>query len=268
MVDASNPIGKTISVCYFSVFRMKECDEMSYQLLKNSISKCGNIVFFGGAGVSTESGIPDFRSEAGLYKTKGGHSYPPEIMLSHTFFINNTEEFYKFYRSKMIYRDAKPNAAHYALSELEKRGRLSAVVTQNIDSMHQMAGSKNVLELHGSVTRNYCMECRKSFELSYIVEYPEIVPKCDKCGGTVKPDVVLYEEMLDMNVLEKTINHISMADMLIVGGTSLVVNPAASLINYYRGKDLVLINKSPTPYDNIANLVINDSIGKVLSSIL
>ncbi|NLO82694.1 MAG: NAD-dependent protein deacylase [Clostridiales bacterium] len=233
--------------------------------LKNIILKSDNIVFFGGAGVSTESQIPDFRSSTGLYSQKGKKSYPPEVMLSHSFFISHPEEFYEFYKSKMIYRDAKPNPAHIALARLEEQGKLKAVITQNIDGLHQVAGSKNVLELHGSVHRNYCMECGKNYDLDYVINSESIVPRCEKCGGIVRPDVVLYEESLDMDVLYKAVDYISRADVLIVGGTSLVVYPAAGLVDYYRGDKLILINKTATPYDRRANIVIHDSIGKVLS---
>ena len=237
---------------------------MNTDSLKSLMSSSKNIVFFGGAGVSTESNIPDFRSKDGIYNTEKRYGYPPEIMLSHTFFIKHTEEFFDFYKNTMIYKNAKPNKAHLALSALEKGGRLKAVVTQNIDGLHQLAGSKNVLELHGSVHRNYCMDCRKFFSLEYILDYSGMVPKCDKCGGIVKPDVTLYEEGLNMNVLSSAVSYIEKADMLIVGGTSLAVYPAAGLIDYYNGRKLVLINKSTTPYDSRANLIINDSIGKVL----
>lgn len=240
---------------------------MYNEKLKSIINQSHNIVFFGGAGVSTESNIPDFRSESGLYKTKNNYSYPPEVMLSHSFFINHTEDFFDFYKTKMIFKDAKPNAAHIALTKLEKHGKLKAIVTQNIDGLHQSAGSKNVLELHGSVHRNYCMDCGKYFDLDYILNTSESIPRCNNCNGIVKPDVVLYEEGLDMNILNKSINFIANADTLIVGGTSLVVYPAASLVKYFNGKNLILINKSSTPYDNMANIVINDSICKTLSSI-
>lgn len=240
---------------------------MSYENLKSITDASNNIVFFGGAGVSTESNIPDFRSETGLYKTKDNFSYPPEVMLSHSFFASHTEDFFDFYKAKMIYKNAKPNDAHHALSELEKRGKLKAIVTQNIDGLHQMAGSKNVLELHGSIHRNYCTKCHKSFDLDYILNSKGI-PKCDKCGGIVKPDVVLYEEGLNMDVINKSVNYIKNADLLIVGGTSLVVYPAAGLIDYFKGKHLALINKSSTQYDNRADIIIHDSIGKVLKSIL
>ena len=234
------------------------------EIIKNS----SNIVFFGGAGVSTESNIPDFRSEAGLYKTKDNYSYSPEVMLSHTFFCKHTEDFYDFYKDKMIYKDAKPNTAHYALAKLEEMGKLKAVITQNIDGLHQKAGSKNVLELHGSVHRNYCMDCRESYGLDYILNSKERVPICEECGGIVKPDVVLYEEALDDNTINKAIYYVQQADILIIGGTSLVVYPAANLIHYYRGNKLVLINKSTTSYDNAASLLIKDKIGEVLGEII
>ncbi|APM41098.1 NAD-dependent protein deacylase [Clostridium kluyveri] len=241
---------------------------MSYEKLKSVVDSSENIVFLGGAGVSTESNIPDFRSEAGIYKTKNNFSYPPEIMLSHTFFMSHTEDFFDFYRKKMIYKDAKPNDTHYALAELEKMGKLKAIITQNIDGLHQMAGSHNVLELHGSIHRNYCTRCNKFFDLDYVIKSTNLIPKCDKCNGLVKPDVVLYEESLDMDVLNNSVEYIRKADILIVGGTSLVVYPAAGLVDYFNGSNLVLINKSTTPYDNKANIVIHDSIGKVLKSIL
>lgn len=222
------------------------------------------IVFFGGAGVSTESGIPDFRSVDGLYNQK--YKYPPETIVSHSFFVNRTEEFYEFYKDKMLFPDAKPNMAHIKLSELEKSGKLKAVVTQNIDGLHQAAGSKEVLELHGSVHRNYCQRCRKFFDLEYVVK-SEGIPVCDECGGIVKPDVVLYEEGLDSGILSRTVNHISKADMLIIGGTSLAVYPAASLIDYFAGKYLVVINMSPTNRDVMADIVIKQKIGEVFSKI-
>ncbi len=233
------------------------------QTLKEWVEQSDNVVFFGGAGVSTESGIPDFRSTDGLYNQQ--YDYPPETILSHTFFMNNTEEFYRFYRDKILVFDAKPNAAHIKLAELEKAGKLKAVVTQNIDGLHQAAGSKTVYELHGSVSRNYCMKCGRSFTPGYIAEC-DGVPRCE-CGGMIKPDVVLYEEGLDNDVINGAVNAISRADVLIIGGTSLVVYPAAGLIDYYRGNKLVLINKMPTARDNVADLVINDSIGKVMSAI-
>ena len=237
---------------------------MIKQDLKTILAGSDNIVFFGGAGVSTESSIPDFRSEDGIYRTIGKYGHAPEVMLSHSFFTSHTEEFYDFYRSSMIYRSAKPNKAHMALAELEKRGSLKAVVTQNIDGLHQAAGSRNVLELHGSVHRNYCIHCGETYSLDYILDSRETVPKCSGCGHTVRPDVTLYEESLDADVLNKAISCIRKADVLIVGGTSLAVYPAAGLVDYYRGEKLVLINKSPTPYDGRANLILHDSIGKIL----
>lgn len=241
---------------------------MSIQRLKEIISESNNIVFFGGAGVSTESNIPDFRSEKGIYNTKKQYGKSPEIMLSHSYFKNYTEEFYSFYRENMIYREAKPNPAHLVLAKLEQQGKLRAVITQNIDGLHQLAGSKEVLELHGSIYRNYCMKCHESYGLDDVLDSKTIVPRCHKCGGILKPDVVLYEESLDMDVIKRTINYISSADVLIIGGTSLAVYPAASLVEYYSGNKLVLINKSKTPYDSRANLVIYDSIGKVLEKVL
>lgn len=227
--------------------------------LHKIIQGSDNIVFFGGAGVSTESGIPDFRSVDGLYNQK--YKYSPETIISHNFFVRNTKEFYDFYKNRMIFLDSKPNKAHFMLAELEKQGKLKSVITQNIDGLHQAAGSKNVLELHGSVHRNYCMKCGKFYDVYTIVQSSE-VPKCS-CSGTIKPDVVLYGESLDQDILEKSIEYIVNADVLIIGGTSLVVYPAAGLINYYKGNKLVLINKSSTPMDRRANLVINDSIGSV-----
>lgn len=232
--------------------------------LQEIIDSSNNIVFFGGAGVSTESGIPDFRSVDGLYNQK--YDYPPETILSHTFFMNKTEEFYKFYRDKLIVKGVQPNKAHIVLAELEKQGKLKAVITQNIDGLHQLAGSKNVIELHGSTLRNFCMECGKAYGVDYI-DNSKGVPKCD-CGGTVKPDVVLYEEMLDDNAITKAVKFISEADVLIIGGTSLNVYPAAGFINYFNGSHLVIINKAPTPADKQADLVINEPIGAVLGSLL
>lgn len=232
--------------------------------LQQWITQSDSIVFFGGAGVSTESGIKDFRSVDGLYHES--YADPPETILSHTFFLQRTEDFYRFYREKMVCPGVKPNAAHRKLAELERAGKLKAVVTQNIDGLHQVAGSRTVYELHGSVHRNYCMQCGKFFDLSFIAS-TQGVPHCPACGGMVKPDVVLYEESLDQETLEASVLAISRADMLIVGGTSLVVYPAAGLIRYYRGNKLVLINRDPTPYDKEADLVIHDSIGKVLSRI-
>lgn len=229
------------------------------------VKESDNIVFFGGAGVSTESGIPDFRSVDGLYNQK--YKFPPETILSHTFYRNNPEEFYRFYRDKMLCLDAEPNITHKKLAELEKAGKLKGIVTQNIDGLHQKAGSKKVLELHGSVLRNYCERCGKFFDAEYILN-SEGVPKCDDCGGSIKPDVVLYEEGLDQRIITESIEAISAADMLIIGGTSLVVYPAAGLVDYYRGNKLVLINKSVTSMDSKADLVISDSIGKVFRQIV
>ena len=234
-----------------------------WQQLKEWIQESQYIVFFGGAGVSTESKIPDFRSEDGLYRQK--YKYPPETIISHSFYMKNTEEFYRFYKDRMIYKEAVPNDAHRALAKLEQEGKVKAVITQNIDGLHQMAGSREVLELHGSVHRNYCTRCGQFYDLDYITN-SEGVPRCT-CGGTVKPDVVLYEEGLDDTVLRRSIENISKADLLIVGGTSLAVYPAAGLIDYYRGKKLVLINRSATPRDSQADLIINDSIGQVLGAV-
>ncbi|CAM4464181.1 NAD-dependent protein deacylase [Paenibacillus tarimensis] len=235
--------------------------------LKHLIKEGGTIVFFGGAGVSTESSIPDFRSAAGLYQSESHQAYPPERILSHSFFMEHTELFYEFYRSKMVYRDARPNPAHLALARLEQEGRLRAVVTQNIDGLHQAAGSKRVLELHGSVQRNYCKDCSAFYSLDDVLETASSVPKCRVCDGIIKPDVVLYEEMLNTEVLEEAASVIAEADILIVGGTSLTVNPAAGLVRYYPGNKLVLINESATPYDSRARLLIRDRIGKVLGSL-
>lgn len=231
--------------------------------LKQLIEEADNIVFFGGAGVSTESGIPDFRSKDGLYNQQ--YKYPPEEILSHRFFINNTEEFYKFYRAKMNPLGYEPNTCHQKLAELENRGKLKAVITQNIDGLHQKAGSKTVYELHGSVHRNYCMKCGKFYNGEYVFNSKR-VPTCE-CGGIIKPDVVLYGEGLDEGILENSINAISNADLMIVGGTSLTVHPASGLVNYFRGRNLVLINKDSTSYDRYAHLVINDSIGKIFERI-
>ena len=228
--------------------------------LKSWIEESKNIVFFGGAGVSTESGIPDFRSQDGLYHQQ--YDYPPEQILSHTFFVRKPEEFFRFYRNKMLAPDARPNRAHLALAELERAGRLKAVITQNIDGLHQAAGSREVLELHGSVLRNHCMRCGKFYGMDAILNSVG-VPKCS-CGGVIKPDVVLYEEGLDMDTLNRAVNYISRADVLIVGGTSLTVYPAAGLIDYYRGQKLVLINRDATPLDGQADLVIAGKIGEVL----
>ncbi len=230
--------------------------------LRNMINESNNIVFFGGAGVSTESNIPDFRSEKGLYKAVSEYGYPPEEMLSRTFFKNHTEIFYKYYKENMLYLDAKPNKAHFALAKLEHEGKLKAVITQNIDGLHQLAGSKNVIELHGSVHRNYCTSCKRFYDVDFI-KLSKGIPRCE-CEKIVKPDVVLYEESLNYADIEKAINYIERAEVLIVGGTSLAVYPAASFINYFRGDKLILINKSATPYDSKAALVINHPIGEVL----
>lgn len=230
------------------------------------IKKSDNVVFFGGAGVSTESGIPDFRSVDGLYNQK--YDYPPETILSHTFYRRKTSEFYRFYKDKMICKDAKPNVIHNTLARLEQEGKVKAVITQNIDGLHQMAGSREVLELHGSVHRNYCEECGKFFDAQYILDAKD-VPSCDVvgCGGGVKPDVVLYEEGLDDETLRKSIEYIRNADVLIVGGTSLAVYPAAGLIDYYRGSKLILINKSATPKDSVADYIYQGSLGEVFSKL-
>lgn len=240
---------------------------MSITKLKEIIHKSNNIVFFGGAGVSTESNIPDFRSANGLYSEKTNNYLSPEDILSHGFFMKHTKEFYEFYKKKMNYKDAEPNAAHLALADLEKAGKVKAVITQNIDGLHQKAGSNNVLELHGSIHRNYCTNCNKFFPLEFVINSIDI-PKCDACGHIVKPDVVLYEESLDLEVLNKSISFIENAEVLIVGGTSLTVYPSAGLIRYYRGDKLVLINKSVTQYDNRADLVIYDKIGETLKRVL
>ncbi len=227
--------------------------------LQKIIEESNNIVFFGGAGVSTESGIPDFRSKDGLYHQK--YAYPPEEILSHTFFMTHPEEFYKFYKEKMNSLKIEPNGTHQKLVELEKKGKLKAIITQNIDGLHTKAGSQNVLELHGSILRNYCMDCHKFYEASFVFQ-SEGIPKC-RCGGMIKPDVVLYEEALDSTTLEQAIQSIMDADVLIVAGTSLQVYPASGLIRYFRGKHFVLINKEKTPYDSLADLVIHDALGNV-----
>lgn len=232
-------------------------------LLQKMVDESQRIVFFGGAGVSTESNIPDFRSSDGIYQEK--YTYPPEQVVSHTFFQKKPELFYEFYKSKMMFLDAKPNKAHLKLAEMEEKGKLSAVITQNIDGLHQLAGSKNVLELHGSIHRNYCQKCGKFYDAKY-VKGSEGIPTCD-CGGRIKPDVVLYEESLDNTVIQKSVREIAEADMLIIGGTSLVVYPAASFIDYFRGKYLVVINKSATPRDEQADLCIQKSIGEILEGI-
>lgn len=235
--------------------------------VREILDKSKKVVFFGGAGVSTESNIPDFRSEKGLYKAMSDYGYSPEHMLSRSFFMNHTEMFFDYYKKNLIYQEAMPNKAHLALAQLEKEGKLIGVVTQNIDGLHQKAGSEKVFELHGSVLRNNCMDCGAYYDLEFIMDESNCrnqIPICPKCGGIIKPDVVLYEEMLDDNVINGAVNAIAKADTLIVGGTSLVVYPAAGLINYFRGKEIILINKSETSYDSRASLVINDAIGKVL----
>ena len=242
--------------------------ESKIETLQKYIDECSGIVFFGGAGVSTESGIPDFRSQDGLYSQKW--AYPPETIISRSFFNQNPKEFYRFYREKLIIKGVQPNAAHYKLAELEKAGKLKAVVTQNIDGLHQAAGSKTIFELHGSTLRNYCMACHAFYDINFIADSAsskDKLPRCTKCGGLIKPDVVLYEESLDTDCISGASEAISTADMLIIGGTSLVVYPASGLIDYFHGKYLVLINKSSTPADSRANLVIHDSIGKVLEQI-
>lgn len=242
-----------------------------FEELKTIIDEASNVVFFGGAGVSTESGIPDFRSKDGLYHAEQSYSYPPETILSHTFYVKHTETFFKYYKENLICRDVQPNKAHLALAALERSGKLKAVITQNIDGLHQKAGSVNVLELHGSTLRNTCEKCGEHYDLDYVMDEANCehgIPYCKICGGRVKPDVVLYEEMLDNDVMIKAINAIQAADVMIVGGTSLNVYPAAGLISYFRGKHLVLINRSATPYDDAADLVIHDTIGKVLGSLI
>lgn len=241
--------------------KLEEKIESFQKIYDNSDS----IVFFGGAGVSTESGIPDFRSQDGLYSQQW--KYPPETIISRSFFDANPVEFYRFYREKLIIKNIEPNTAHFQLAKMEEKGKLKAVVTQNIDGLHQKAGSRNVFELHGSTLRNFCMDCGAEYGIDFIAESensPDKLPRCAKCGGLVKPDVVLYEESLDQNVINGAVNAIKNADTLIIGGTSLVVYPAAGLIDYFRGKNIVLINKSATAGDARANLVIHESIGKVL----
>lgn len=242
--------------------------EKLVELIKGS----KNIVFFGGAGVSVESKIPDFRSANGLYNDKNAvkgfdRIIPVETIISGSFFRKYPKEFYTFYKTKMVYPNAEPNPCHYALAKLEEMGKLKAVITQNIDNLHTLAGSKEVLELHGSVCRNYCTQCGKFYDVNYIVNSPDI-PTCIECGGVIKPDVVLYEESLDTNTLYKAIDYISKADMLIIGGTSLSVYPAAGLIQYYQGNKLVIINKSITQYDSVADLIINKNIGEVFSKVM
>lgn len=234
-------------------------------LLQEIIDTSNNIVFFGGAGVSTESGIPDFRSENGIFESLRKYGDTPENLVSHSYYLDHTEEFFNYYKDNLVFDEAMPNPAHTALAKLEKAGKLRAVITQNIDGLHQKAGSKNVMELHGSIHRNYCQICGKQYGLNHILE-SDGIPRCE-CGGVVKPDVVLYEEPLNNTIMNFSIDYISRAETLIIGGTSLVVYPAAGLINYFNGKNLVLINKSETHYDNLASLVINDAIGEVFSQI-
>lgn len=231
--------------------------------LKEIIDKSNNIVFFGGAGVSTESGIPDFRSQDGLYNQK--YKYPPEQIVSHSFYEQRPKEFFDFYKDRMIYKNSRPNKAHIKLAELESQGKLKAIITQNIDGLHQAAGSKKVLELHGSVLRNYCEQCHKFYDVDYVLN-AQGIPLCE-CGGRIKPDVVLYEEGLNQNTLSEAVSYISRADVLIIGGTSLAVYPAAGLIDYYEGNKLIVINKSATPRDRQADLLIQGSIGDILGSI-
>ena len=235
--------------------------------LSKILSESSRAVFFGGAGMSTESGIPDFRSATGIYNQKLHKTFSPEEMASYSFFVNHPEEFFDFYRTRFIYLDAKPNAGHIALAELERRGNLAAVVTQNIDGLHQLAGSKTVYELHGSIRRSYCTNCGEKYDVEFILNNRPI-PYCEKCGGIVKPDVVLYEESLDQNILMAAIRAIAAADTLIVGGTSLVVYPAAGLVDYFHGEHLILINKSETRADKFAELVIRENIGETLNKCL
>lgn len=236
----------------------------SIQKLQERIDAAEKIVFFGGAGVSTESGIPDFRSVDGLYHQS--YQFPPETILSHTFFVRHPEEFYRFYKEKMLCLDVQPNAAHQKLAEMEEKGKLQAVITQNIDGLHQKAGSKKVMELHGSIHRNFCQRCGKSYDALYMKNSPGAIPLCT-CGGILKPDVVLYEEGLDQQTIQDSIRYISQADLLIIGGTSLAVYPAAGLIDYFRGNSLVVINKAPTPRDRQADLLIQEPIGAVLGAL-
>lgn len=237
------------------------------KMLAEWIQESQNIVFFGGAGTSTESGIPDFRSAAGLYQSEEKLPYSPEIMLSRSFFVKHPEVFFGFYRSKMLHPHAEPNGCHRFLASLEQQGSLKAVVTQNIDGLHQAAGSVNVLELHGSVHRNHCMKCGRFYSLSEVMDSKETVPKCPIDGGIIKPDVVLYEEELDQHILIKSVRAISQADLLLIGGTSLTVHPAAGLITYFHGKHTVLLNADPTSYDHKADLLITEPIGKVMENI-
>lgn len=238
-----------------------------WKQLKQWIAESERIVFFGGAGVSTESGIPDFRSENGIFQAVNTYGVRPEVILSHSFFVAHPEVFFQYYKKTLLYPDAKPNDCHKALAKLEQMGKLQAVITQNIDDLHQKAGSRNVLELHGTLYRNYCVQCGKEFDLAYVTAN-DGVTRCDACGGIVRPDVVLYEENLNGDTLEAAVSYISRADLLIVGGTSLNVYPAAGLLHYYRGKRLVLVNKSATPYDQQAALTIADPIGEVFRAVV
>ena len=237
------------------------------QQLKDVIARANYIVFFGGAGVSTESNIPDFRGEKGIYQTKSKYGVSPEVMLSRSYFDQYTDTFYAYYKESLVFPDAKPNLAHLALARLEEMGKLKAIITQNVDHLHQKAGSKKVYELHGSAERNYCMNCNTFYDLAYMLATPG-TPRCQKCGHIVKPDVVLYEEGLDQQVIQAAVSHIRKADVLIIGGTSLNVYPAAGLVNYFQGHTLVIINKSTTPFDRKANILIQDSIGKVLDEVV
>lgn len=240
---------------------------MDFGQLKKLVAESRNVVFFGGAGTSTESGIPDFRSADGLYRAADGGSFSPEEILSRDFFLAHPADFYTFYKGKMLYPDARPNAAHYALAEMEQRGQLAAVITQNIDGLHQKAGNRNVLELHGSVHRNFCMDCREAYSLQDVLKSKGDYPRCFRCGGIVKPDVVLYQESLDMDLLQRAADYIRRADVLIVAGTSLTVQPAAGLVRLYEGDKLVLINKSATPLDGTADYLISDSVAQVLAAL-
>lgn len=240
---------------------------MDFGQLKKIVAESRNVVFFGGAGTSTESGIPDFRSADGLYRAADGGRFSPEEILSRDFFMAHPADFYTFYRGKMLYPDARPNAAHYALAEMERRGQLAAVITQNIDGLHQKAGSGNVLELHGSVHRNFCMDCREAYSLQDVLESKGDYPRCSRCGGIVKPDVVLYQESLDMDLLQRAADYIRRAAVLIVAGTSLTVQPAAGLVRLYEGNKFVLINKSATPLDGTADYLISDSVAQVLAAL-
>lgn len=259
----------TYYIKYFPGESMANSDiDSKIKELQKIIDDSDNIVFFGGAGVSTESGIPDFRSTDGLYNQEW--KYPPEKIISHSFFYSDTKEFYRFYRAKLLPEGFEPNAAHYKLAEMEKAGKLKAIVTQNIDGLHQKAGSKEVYEIHGSTLRNFCQKCHRFYDDKFIAESvnsPDQIPHCTECGGIVKPDVVLYEEGLDNDLIDKTVKAISEADTLIIGGTSLVVYPAAGFVRYFRGRYLVLLNKSETQMDDAANLVIHEPIGQVLSKI-